>query len=278
MKKFATYFFSLLVPGLILLNIEYNGYSLPLLLNKAKEVFFLVNKSKKKLDTKTLLLGDSVCKQLFAEKKNAATYCLCNNQSYEIPGNFILLKNLIEANSSFDKVILIINPTTLTMSLNQEYTFNYFIKPFGNDLKLLDKEEVDYINKTFPNYTAFSWLPVVKHSFSNWDIGNEDSFDDFKNSTVSATNIKYLKKIIALCEKHGIEFQVKSPPAKKSTKAYVDKVRSTLKESDAKTNRIFSNYFKSIIYFDDEYFQDGIHFSKSRFDKNDYPEIDALIN
>ena len=161
-----------------------------LYLNKAKGVYDLVsNVATGEISTNTILLGDSVCKQFYKKVKNDEYYCLCENQSYELPGNYLLLKSLVDGDSNFEKLILMMNPLSLTSSLNQDYTYNYFIKPFRNQLEGLEQSELDYINTTFPKEE------VLKYKFSNFKMPNASNTSEI--SQLDSLNISDVRIVFA---------------------------------------------------------------------------------
>ncbi len=236
------------VPGVFVIFFFHTPLSL--YLNKANEVYDLVSRVLEGgISTRTLLLGDSVCKQFYGAIKNDENYCLCENQSYEVPGNYLLLKTLVEGNSRFDRMVLVINPLTLTSSLNQDYTYNYFVKPFRKQLKGLDQSELKYINTTFPKEE------VLKFKFSNFQIPNSSNslqISELDSLCISDVNLKYLGKIDSICNKRGIQFKLVSPPLPLNNKEVINKFSVSRKA-------YLKDYFKSIVYYDSVDSKDGIH-------------------
>jgi hypothetical protein len=221
-------------------------------------IYRVLNLSKNKITSKTLLVGDSICAQFFGELKSEEVLCLCENQAYEVVGNFLILNELLKNKSNFKSFVLIINPLTLTRSLNQEYTYNYFYKPFKNTLnnfESLDERTQIYIEKTFSNtYRIEPRYFFSSKSFSTSEsfFGNDNLIDSIEKFEISDLNYEYLLKIKNICIENDIEFKLVSPPLPEKFKSRVDKFSNNdLIE--------FSDYFNSILYYSDDFSNDGIH-------------------
>ncbi|MEX0274751.1 MAG: hypothetical protein AB3N16_10265 [Flavobacteriaceae bacterium] len=241
--------------------------SLPL--NNAEEVYTLVSTVEDvSINTNTLLLGDSVCRQLFGDKKDEDIHCLCENQAYEIPGNYLLLKTLLNRKAHFKNLVLMVNPRTLAASLNQKYTYNYFVKPFREHLDGLDEVEQRYINGTFPK------KGFLEYHFSSFDL--PQAYDIFRPEhmdswKISEVNLKYIQKMDSLCRSNGIGFRMVAPPLPSNNKTYVEEFPMTQRKDMAP-------YFDSIIYYDPKYTKDGLHHVNPRaFVKERKRELDLLI-
>ncbi|WP_446052709.1 hypothetical protein [Zobellia laminariae] len=240
-----------------------------LYLNKAKGVYDLVsNVATGEISTNTILLGDSVCKQFYKQVKNDEYYCLCENQSYELPGNYLLLKSLVNSDSNFKRLILMMNPLTLTSSLNQDYTYNYFIKPFRNQLEALDQSELDYINTTFPKEE------ILKFKFSNFKMPNASNSSDISqldSLNISDINMKYLKKIDSLCNERGIDFKMVSPPLPLNNKEIVERFSK-------RSETYLIDYFQFVVYYDSIDSKDGIHHQDAdQYILKNSPQLKALL-
>ncbi|WP_226979488.1 hypothetical protein [Zobellia roscoffensis] len=238
-------------------------------MNKAKGVYDLVsNVVKGGVSTNTILLGDSVCKQFYEKVKNEEYYCFCENQSYELPGNFLLLKSLVENDSHFNKMVLVMNPLTLISSLNQDYTYNYFVKPFRGQLKNLESKEVNYIKNTFPSEE------LLKFKFSNFKMPNPSNSSDISKLDavyISEVNMRYLKKIDSICNARGIDFKMVSPPLPLNNKQVIE---SFFLGSEP----YLKEYFKSVTYYDSIDSKDGIHHQNAeKFILKNSEQLDALL-
>jgi len=232
-------------------------------------VYQLITKvDNEQIKTQTLLLGDSVCREFFEKEKNDSVFCLCENQSYEVAGNYLLLKKLLANGSEFKQLKLIINPRTLTASINQKYTYNYFIKPFRKDLSSLDDKDQQYIQQHFPtrDFLAFR--------FSNYELPN--AFDIYDNTVqdsleFSEVNRRYLRKIVAICKANNIEFSLLCPPLPANAETYLDNFAPAVKKE-------FKGYFESVFTYESKFSNDGLHHNNSdRFILEYETQLDSLI-
>ncbi|PKA98762.1 hypothetical protein B0O79_2455 [Flavobacteriaceae bacterium MAR_2009_75] len=267
MKKFISHLikFYLLPIGVVILFFRTPS---SLFLNESKEIYDLVSKAiSTDIKAKTILLGDSVCKQFYSETKNSDTYCLCENQSYEVPGNYLLLKGQIANNPDLKKVVLLINPVTLTSSLNQKYTYNYFMKPFSPLLGHLELNDRSYLNTLYPKEN------ILTYKFSNFKLPDSlTNQTDVGNLTISKLNMKYIKKMDSLCNVNNVEFVFKSPPLPSNMKKDVERF-------DMNSKKSLSDYFSSIMYYDSILSSDGIHHKDApTYIMKNKKSLDNLIN
>ena len=247
----------LLVLGI--LNMPIIGPFIDLLTNPAREVYNLVVKSIKAHGSKkVLLLGDSVCRQVFGRDDSPDTLQMCENQSYEIAGNYLLLKNLLEHENSFDTLILYFNPFSLTNEIDQVFTYNYFIKPFNPYLDKLDTEDVSYIRNTFPESSSFHFLPMIKYRFSEWQISSVG-----EHQIISARSLKYLERIEALCKQNDITFLFRTMPIKTSRKSEVETIALN-SQAIVQDHDILKSYFEHITYLPDSLYLDNTHFLRPK--------------
>ncbi len=255
MKRFAKYIVLYFGLPMLLVVLFYNTKA-SLFLNKAQEVYQLVDFVEHgTITTKTLLLGDSVCRQFFENQKNDSVYCLCQNQAYEVPGNFLLLKKILEKHNDIGRVVLVINPRSLVAALNQKYTYNYFIQPFRPLLDSLDVAELRYIEECFPSGYPF------RYRFSYYNL--PDAIDIFapqqiKKWEVSERNQRYLEKLRILCKENEVAFELLAPPLPNSNQKYLNRF------SQKDKNR-YASYFNSIIYYDSVQSEDGLHHKDPMF-------------
>ncbi|MCB0665109.1 MAG: hypothetical protein KDC80_04770, partial [Saprospiraceae bacterium] len=102
MRTFIKHIVITLTIAFGIVNAPLIGRIICLFSNPAKDVFTVIIKSISKHPHKSiLLLGDSVCRQVFGKESHGDTLNLCENQAYEIPGNYLILQNLLAQDNSF---------------------------------------------------------------------------------------------------------------------------------------------------------------------------------
>jgi hypothetical protein len=220
------------------------------------EIYYSITKSKSKNKSKKLLLGDSVARQLFDNKKDhGSVNSLACNQSIAMVGHYILLNDYLEAGNEVDTVFLLFRPFTFQNNLDQVYTYHYFLKPFyTSEYKPYFSGTVNEQISKIP-YRQFCRYPSILTS--NW-APNFRSHDKASYTFLSPISVEYLKKMKELSLKRNFKLIILPTPLMASLKKSVD---SLDKNEIAKTGlqEEFSHYFDNILYLDDSNFSDGSH-------------------
>jgi hypothetical protein len=220
------------------------------------EIYYSILKSKKKNKSKKLLLGDSVCNQLFPnKKKNGSINSLACNQAIGMVGHFLLLQNYLDAGNKIDTLYMIFTPFSFQNNLDQRYTYHYFIKPFDRPeysryfTKTVKKqiEKIPYRKfRRIPHIFASSWtpdyIPKEKHDFT----------------FLSPVTVEYLTKIKDLTIQNNIKLIILPPPINLNKQHLIDDMdRYEIAGNNFQDD--FQNYFDKIIYLDSTKFIDGTH-------------------
>lgn len=220
------------------------------------EIYYSILKSKKKNKSKKLLLGDSVCNQLFPnKKKNNSINSLACNQAIGMVGHFLLLQNYLDAGNEIDTLFMIFTPFSFQNNLDQKYTYHYFIKPFDRPeysksfTKTVKKqiEKIPYRKfRRIPHIFASSWapdyIPQEKHDFT----------------FLSPISVEYLTKIKDLTAQNNIKLIILPPPINLNKKHLIDCMnRNEIVDKNFQGD--FQDYFDEIIYLDSTKFIDGTH-------------------
>lgn len=242
-------------------------------------IYKAIKKSKTHTEKKIIILGESVCAQHFpVEKTHKRLYSLPTTAPSTIVGAYILIRNLCEYNNlRGKKIFYLCHPIFLNNSLDQELTYNHFVKPFykSANKKYLTIEALKELS-SIP-YLYASQLPFIKAS--DWS----PSFD-FKNQKgqntieISNLNIKYIQKIKELASQEGFSFFLRSPllhPKFKNLnlKKLLDQAKNNKIES------VFNDYLNNIFYIDSTLFlYDHHHFKTSIFKIYDEDELLKKLN
>ena len=118
----------------------------------AGEVFYSIEKAGHNSGLPAVILGDSVCNQLWNQKEDSLNIAhLGCNQAITPAGTYLLLKKYLEHNPQTQEVFYIICPQTLGNDLNLNYTYQYFVIPFfhGENVKLLDDDTTQKVYNRF---------------------------------------------------------------------------------------------------------------------------------
>ncbi|WPP51751.1 hypothetical protein [Catalinimonas niigatensis] len=220
------------------------------------DIYYSIAKSKKKNKSKTLLIGDSVGRQLFPIKSNNHEInSLASNQAIGIVGQYLLLNNYLKAGNEIDELIMIFTPFSFQNNLDQKYTYHYFIKPFNNsEYSSLFTETVKEQIRKIP-YHQFAQVP---HIFVTPWAPEIDLVDQKDYTFLSPVSIEYLDKIKELSIQYDFELNVLPPPTSIEHKDEIKKM-DVDEASKCDLEQEFKDYFNKITYLDSTKFYDGTH-------------------
>lgn len=226
----------------------------------------ILDGSKKEIHNDTLYVGCSVAAQLLPYNRDNQ---LTTNASTHPIGNYFLVKNAIENNKHIHTVIYLSVPDMLGQKLATERTYNYFVKPFYTF------ENKDEINSSAGTKAILSRNPAlflcVLNSFKviQMDDFNYFDHDNRPGDFISDDAIEWLVKIKQLCDGHHVSFLLASPPVSISKKASTsDWVNIRTKTAASPLKNLFERYFSTIIYVDDRYSRDSIHWKADFLDSH----------
>ena len=185
-----------------------------------KEIYVSIEKSKQISKVKTVLLGDSVGKQLFDNNEdNDSIYSLACNQAISVVGQYLLLNNFINTGNTPKIVYMLYSPLSFKNNLSQVYTFHYFLKPFNTKeySNLFSNEVNKQINKI--PYSFLNQEPYILTSDWTPESNSNNTVNPYLISPIS---LVYLDKIKELCSFNNIEFYIVPTPTKKSNKIVIE--------------------------------------------------------
>ena len=232
------------------------------------EIYSALKKSKLKSTKKTLILGDSVGKQLFRDDNENYNALTCN-QAISIAGNYFLLKNYLNAGNTIESLVIIYRPQSFSNNLAQKYTYHYFLKPFYNTgynkyfSKTLLKQIGDIPNKKYlsiPSIKATNWspsFPVPEQSVTQEVDSFDQNYYEESSHYLSPISVEYLNKIKNLSIKHRFNIKLLSPPISTNQKIILSSFQKEIEETDL--NEEFKFYLNNLIYIDGGYFSDDVH-------------------
>lgn len=224
----------------------------------------LLYKARKKIDSDTIHLGDSVARQIFPPQ--LADHHLTGNATILLSGNYILTKELIEHNPHITDIYLGQIPAALRCEYEHKNTVNNFVKPF---LSL---------------YNGYFLIPQVlqklkEHPYTLWYLSYASKFaplDEYnlghdapEAAHISEYNIEFLKKIIKLCNQNNVKLHLYSPPLSDNRIKRLETYNTDfLSEEDAILKPYFEDYYNSFKFVEEARFSDGMHLNKNYLHKN----------
>lgn len=224
------------------------------------EIKQVVDDSQKEIRGDTLYVGCSVAAQLFPNNRGNQLTSTAN--TYAI-GNYFLIKNAVERNPQLKTVIYLSVPDMIGLKVANEKTYSYFLKPFYT---LKNKAEIDS-SKTVHGVLARDPL-LFLCVFNSFKVIRTDDFNYFDGQNtevgyISDEAVEWLSKIKSFCDAHGVNFILASPPVlagKKQKSSDWREIRQ--KVAGTALEPMFKRYFNTIIYEDDQYSRDGLHWKE----------------
>ncbi len=230
-------------------------------------IFGVLEKSKQKTTADKVILGDSVGYEFLygANEKELKIHNLTSNQAVAMAGQYLFLKNALEANpKQFKEVYLLCRHTTLSNNLEQPFTWNYFVRPLVTleNMKIFTEDTKAKIKKS-----PFWWMVFIPMIRINPVFPPVD-YLSLNNTTpetplFSFTTIEYARKIRELCEKNNLKFYPIAMPVPeifKPLKSFYEKeARAQMKKEGLED--MFDNFFKTITFLPDKLYRDGSHFN-----------------
>ena len=226
-----------------------------------KEVFRSIGLSKKKTGKGLLILGDSVCQQLYpSERSYPDAVSLSCNQAVTMAGQYFLMRNYFESNADAlpERVVLVCTPQCLQNDLDQ-FTFQYFLKPFLNrEYKPLFNDVLLTRLEQIPHYRA-ARLPFIR--ISNYAFAYELE-PDAPYDLVSPLSRSYLQEMAGLAASKGVSFTLQCPPVRESLQAWVDSLCVLAGENEEMDAALLAAYRDGVTACPDSLFRDRYHFHR----------------
>jgi len=218
-----------------------------------------ISLSKEKKGKNLLILGDSVCQQLYPSQRSYPdAVSLACNQAVTMAGQFFLMRNYFEANADAlpQRVVFVCTPLCLENDLDQ-FSYQYFLKCFFTPeyKPYFTKGLMDRVRQ-IPHYRT-ARLPFVRvsnYAFA-YDLEPGEDFD-----LVSPLSREYLGKMASLASSKGVSFTLLCAPLRESMK---EDVLAQCMQSGADGEldmALLETYRNSICAYPDSLFRDERHF------------------
>ena len=172
-------------------------------------VYKSLDKSKKKVKKKKIIIGDSVGSQLFSPYEDTdSTYSLCTTGPASIVSAYIILQNFIAANNIEGmEFYYLATPHAFSCQFKSKYTYNHFVKPFytwGN--RPYFTPALNDSIQSIPYWYA-AQLPFIKAS----DFQPSYQFTYEAYHIIPAIAIDYLNLINKLVKEKHLNFKFVMP-------------------------------------------------------------------
>lgn len=219
-----------------------------------------------------LIIGDSVCHQLFNPFQiYNDVYCTVgSNQAITMIGQYLLIKEFLENHEETTDVYLVLCAIEGSGLDHGIWAYQYMVTPFTeaglleNVLPKTENELDEKFGKLFMTPDVIQFIdasPLVKKLFLN------SFYNKHYDNTVMS--FEYLQLIVDLCAEREVEFHLLHSPMRESS--YEDMKVQREKDLNACRNEdmreYIEEYYRSIVFYPDEYFGDSIHFGQGHQDE-----------
>ena len=270
MKKFLTKITLITITSLLSIMMIYTLIimsSQDVITGSGGAIFYVADKAEYNSGCSAVILGDSVCDQLWPHRENSPEMAhLSCNHGITAAGTYLLLKKYLDHNPQTQDVFYAIRPQSLGTDLGQ-YSYQFFVIPFVNSetIKMLDDETRQRIYEKFGR-------PFVDNKYLKGFLLNNNFFmtkylerimtsqDDAKYvHRLSHIAIIYLSKIHTLCSEHNIKLHVLPLPVP-DTRENHDWADLEQEIKDNGLEDILGGFVSRIHYCPKDWYRDGVHF------------------
>ena len=262
--------------------------------NGPDEIKGWLEKVSEKNNCSKLILGDSVCCQMFSGLQwcNDDICIAGTNGAVTMAGQYILLTKFLENHEKVTDVWLVVLPNSLQVYVNKYVGYQYVVMPFveSDTFKLLDNNTQCAIANSFgryalnPKFVSFLDKSVLARKiYLNYIMNNYREPDEEWPISSIATN--YLGKMKKLCDEKGAKLHLLPAPLPDNQQSveFVDLFKAEFINSEI--GRLFPEYLDVISFYPAEQFVDGAHFGGEYAEQDAYNEkilemysCDELVN
>lgn len=231
-----------------------------------------------------LILGDSVCKQVFERFHDVNDdCCICGtNQAVSIAGQYILAKEFVENHADVTDIYLVIIMDSLTTTFNAQLGYQYSVMPFVETDTIINldqdtqKEISDMYGAIFCKKPIVEFIhrsPLGMKLYLNLLSKKSELFPGKEQGLVSDISYYYLNKIKILCEKEGIQFHLLPGPHADSEDQHWRAEQVSREVEEEGDSLGLKEYLDRIEYFPETLFRDRVHFDGNKVNDDFYKEL-----
>ena len=227
----------------------------------------IIRKAQKEDGTTKLLVGDSVCYQLFngLQEFNPDFSILPSNGALTMTGQYALAKEYLDHHPDATDIYLIILPESIGRTFDTKWGYQYAVVPFveTDTISNYDENTIRIINDTYGELftrktvaTAVERSGINRKLYLNYMRGRTEGYvlsDDFELSD------QYLTKLLNLCNERDVNLHFYPCPVIEGKKDYVSRLSTQYPKTQ--TYLVNPDYFDMIYYYPDELSGDGSHIS-----------------
>lgn len=242
-----------------------------------------IEKVQKQDETGILIIGDSVCNQMFSglQEYNDDVSIVGSNGAITMAGQFILVNEYLKSHTDVTDIYLMLHPGSLTRTFDTSWGYQYTVMPFvetetlqsldNNTIRIMQKvygriflhsDGVDILNRSAVGRKLY--LNMLKKHGKGYYPENSYEIAD-----------QYIGKIYELCEKKEVEFHLYPSPVSEERRTEMEEMEEEYKNTWL--NTVFSEFFNNILYYPAEQAADKTHFSGEYATQECYNEKIKII-
>lgn len=247
----------------------------------ADEIKPYIEKVKESNGYTKLIIGDSVCHQMFnGLQEYNQEYCIVgSNAAITMAGQYILAELFLENHENVTDIYLLMIPSALGCTFDTQYGYQYTVMPFveTDTLQRLDANTVEQMESVYGKYFMRSdvvWL-IDRSGFNRKVYLNQlaNNVEIKSEGPVSYASVQYMEKLRILCESRGVKLHFLPGPIS-NTQRWHDMIENGIREAyeDTVLQEYFPDYLNSVSFYPEEQFRDGIHFGGEYANQQTYNE------
>ena len=217
--------------------------------------------------TTTLIIGDSVCHQLFndLQEYNEDMTIIGSNGAVSTIGQYVLTSLYLDAHPDATDVYLFMLPDSLSRSFDTTYGYSYIILPLAQTgtLRLLDQDTLDIMAGTYGDFFVENrGIELIGESGLNRKLylnAIQETGPGYEPEYPLDIADRYVLKINDLCTERGVRFHMIPCPV---SDEHIDQDEAFREMyGSSQMHEIFPDYPDEVYYYPAEQAADGVHFS-----------------
>lgn len=230
--------------------------------------------------TSQLVIGDSICRQMFVElgEANPQMSIQASNAALMITGQYLLAEEYLKSHPEATDVFLVMHPMAITRTFDTEWSYRYAVMSYveTDTIGYLDKNTLDDMAGVYGRFfmrkeavRVIEDSPVMRKLYLSYININRS---DYVQSSPFEIADQYVRKLYDLCEEHGAKLHVYPSPVAEVFRGRSEELEKEYGATWMSTQ--YPDYFRDILYYPDEWSEDTSHFSGEHAERE---ELDKII-
>ncbi len=248
------------------------------------EIIPFIERVQEKNGYTKLVIGDSVCHQLFERYYEINDiYCISgSNQAISLAGQYILAEEFVKNHENVTDIYLLLSMGSLATDFGAQLGYQYAVMPFveTDTIDNLDKYTLDEIADVYGSFFCLKPIvkiidgsPLNKKLYLNALAKKEEMFPSESDGVISQVTYRYLEKLCVLCENEEIELHLIPVPHADSDERHKLEEQIRYKLDVDGDSLGLEEYLDQLVYYPEWMFRDGIHFDEKEVDEDFLREV-----